>query len=105
MTEHPFAESGPRVAHHAGGFRHLVAHLIEAEGDDLEEQGLLAGQVVVDAGFRHFEGAGDLADRCTIESAVTKDLGGGSADFRLTPWNPGEDQTGNIEDAKNLICQ
>src|SRR5262249_46021548 len=55
-----------------------VAHLVEAEHHDLEEERFLALEMVVEAGLRQAERAGDVADRRGVVAAVAKQLGDSS---------------------------
>lgn len=70
-----------RIAHLPSGFCDFVAHLIEAERQDLEEQRLFAGEVVIEARLRHPQRAGDIVHRRAVEPALAEDLRGRAEDL------------------------
>ena len=76
------------IADRAYRHHHLVAHTVEAERHDLEEERLFAVEVVIEARLRQSERARDIADRRRIESPVAKDLRGGAADLRAARVEP-----------------
>ncbi len=80
MPQGDLAEPFFRVADGPRRQHDFVPHALETVGHDLEQQGLLAVEVVVQAGFRHAQGTGDVADRRRGEPAIPEDLGGGAAD-------------------------
>jgi hypothetical protein len=70
------------ITHGLHGHDDFVVNPIEAKGDDFEEQGLFADEVMVEAGLGHAQGTRNIADRCRVKSPDAKNLGGRPADFR-----------------------
>ena len=59
----------------------FVFHALHAEGHDLEEHRLFAGEVVIQTSLGHPQGAGDVADCSGVEAAIAENPRSRAADF------------------------
>src|SRR5262245_6419972 len=74
VAEHQLPQALLGIADAAHRHEDLVAHLVQAEHHDLEEQRFLALEMMIEPGLCQPEGAGDVADRRGVVAAVAKQL-------------------------------